>query len=76
MPNGMRTLYCITCKGDHPHRPLDADERTRLRKGIGRKYVDDVWVCERHRGDGGPCGTLRTGLNKNPFDGPKKLPDY
>ncbi|WP_329117311.1 hypothetical protein [Streptomyces sp. NBC_01465] len=65
-----RILSCSTCKRREPHRWLNTGEKQQLKQATGRRYVDDFLVCVAPG-----CGTLRTGLNENPFDKPRKLPD-
>jgi hypothetical protein len=68
MPN-TRNLWCITCKRDEPHRLLTKGEQQQLKDATGRRYAGDFFVCVAPG-----CGTLRTGLDKAPFDRPRKLP--
>ncbi|MEV1019216.1 hypothetical protein [Streptomyces sp. NPDC050264] len=67
---GTRTMWCETCNEDEPHRRLTKSEQRRLKDDGGVKHPGEFWTCD---GNDGTCGTLRTGFNKSPFDGPRKL---
>ncbi|MFS8197174.1 hypothetical protein ACLVWQ_00665 [Streptomyces sp. CWNU-52B] len=69
MPNS-RMMWCITCNREEPHRALTRDEQQQVRSATGRRFVGDFFTCVAPG-----CGTLRTGLNKAPFDKPRKLPE-
>ncbi|MEO3756505.1 hypothetical protein [Streptomyces sp. B6B3] len=62
-------MYCWTCDSDETHRNLTDAESTWLKNRLGRKFVNEFFMCEASG-----CRNLRTGLNKKPFDVPIRVP--
>ncbi|RKN40519.1 hypothetical protein [Streptomyces hoynatensis] len=62
-------MYCFTCGSGEPHRRLNDKEKDWLKKRLGRKSVDEFFICVAPG-----CRNTRTGLNKKPFDSPIRVP--